>query len=293
MNDISNIKLTPSDLTPVEYRDGVYFKREDLFRIGKSCGGKVRSCWQLSQNARGLVTAGSRSSPQVNIVAEIAHQLNVPAIVFTPEGELMPEVKLAVIHGAKVYQVEAGYNLVIINRSRIMARNKKYTEIPFGMETKEAVYQTMKQLNNIPFDKIKRLVMPVGSGMSLSGVLWGLHRLGINMPILGIVVGADPKDRLDKYAPRNWRNKVKLIKSNIPYHEYYCGIEESYLSGILLDPIYEAKCIPFIEKGDLFWIVGQRASLGIPDKYINDRFDEIKKNSVFRLSLKDRKKRNW
>jgi 1-aminocyclopropane-1-carboxylate deaminase/D-cysteine desulfhydrase-like pyridoxal-dependent ACC family enzyme len=282
----------PIEITPVEFRNGIYFKRDDLFKIGKSCGGKVRSCWYLAQKTKGLVTAGSRSSPQVNIVAEIANRLNIPAIVFTPEGELMPEVKLAVVHGATVYQVEAGYNLVIINRSRIAARKYGYKEIPFGMETIEAINQTRKQLKHIP-NQIKRIVMPVGSGMSLAGVLWGLIDLKINIPVIGIVVGADPKERLDKYAPRNWRKRVQLIKSDSPYHEYYKKEEFTYFNDILLDPIYEAKCIPYIQKGDLFWIVGQRASMGIPTDYINERFNEVRDKRVFRLSKKDRKKRNW
>jgi 1-aminocyclopropane-1-carboxylate deaminase/D-cysteine desulfhydrase-like pyridoxal-dependent ACC family enzyme len=286
-------KLFPQDFTPVEYRGGVFFKREDMFKIGKSCGGKVRSCWYLAKNSKGLVTAGSRWSPQVNIVAEIASTLNIPAIVFTPEGELMPEVKLAIIHGAIVYQVEAGYNTVLINRVKSASIKYGFKEIPFGMQTLEAITQTRKQVANIDFSRVKRIVIPVGSGMSLAGVMWGLYDLKINVPILGVVVGADPKDRLNTYAPRDWRKRVKLVKSDISYHEYYNKNEFNYYNGVLLDPIYESKCIPYIEKNDLLWVVGQRASMGIPTDYINERFNEVKDKRVFRSSKKDKKKKNW
>lgn len=56
------------DLTPIEEHGGFLVKRDDLFRVAGVRGGKVRSCWHLAQGAEGLVTAGSRSSPQVNIV---------------------------------------------------------------------------------------------------------------------------------------------------------------------------------------------------------------------------------
>ena len=50
---------------------------------------------------------------------------------------------------------------------------------------------------------------------------------------------------------------VKIVKSTLPYHK---EAEEIHLGGLLLDPIYEAKCLPYLEKDDLFWVVGIRAS---------------------------------
>lgn len=56
--------------TPVERHGDHWVKRDDMFRVGDSCGGKVRICLQLAtagrdQGAHTLVTAGSRHSPQV------------------------------------------------------------------------------------------------------------------------------------------------------------------------------------------------------------------------------------
>ena len=82
---------------------------------------------------------------------------------------------------------------------------------------------------------------------------------------MGIIVGADPIKRLDKYATEDWRNTVKLIKSDLPYHK---EAGEIFLGDLVLDPIYEAKCLPFMEKDDLFWIVGLRASVKLNEENV-------------------------
>jgi 1-aminocyclopropane-1-carboxylate deaminase/D-cysteine desulfhydrase-like pyridoxal-dependent ACC family enzyme/DNA modification methylase len=247
--------LTP-EITPVEKIDNIYFKRDDKFSIGGGKGGKVRTCWHLAQGAKGLVTAGSRSSPQVNIVAQIAKKLGIPCRAHTPQGALSPEVKMAQQAGAEIIQHKAGYNNVIIKRASDDAEALGWTNIPFGMECEEAVEMTARQVENIPAD-IKRIVVPVGSGMSLSGILHGLKNFGLNIPVLGIVVGADPVKRLNKFAPEGWEEMVELVRAAESYDEYAAQTE---IKGIKLDPIYEAKCISFLQDGDLLWIVGIRAS---------------------------------
>lgn len=240
--------------TPVEFRDGVWFKRDDYFTVAGVCGGKARTCWTLAQGARGLVTAGSRSSPQVNIVAQIAKHLKVPCRVHTPTGSLSPEVQAAVDAGAELVQHPAGYNNVIIARAREDAWKRGWTNIPFGMTCLEAVRQTAAQVVNIP-EGVKRLVVPVGSGMSLAGILTGLQKEKRKIPILAVSVGAGPEKRLNTFAPYGWQVRVEIIISGLAYHT---PSKETDLCGVQLDSIYEAKCIPFIRPGDLLWIVGIR-----------------------------------
>ena len=246
----------PSVLTPIEQVGDVWLKRDDLFDVAGVRGGKARTCWALAQGAVGLVTAGSRQSPQVNIVAHIARALGVPCRVHTPTGELSPEVRQAQEWGAEIVQHKAGYNNVIIARAREDARRLGWTEIPFGMECEEAVTQTRQQAANLP-EEATRLVVPVGSGMSLAGVLWGLRDHGLALPVLGVCVGADPTKRLDKYAPPGWRDMVTLEHSPLDYHS---AAPETRLEEITLDAIYEAKCLPFLEPGDCLWVVGVRAT---------------------------------
>jgi hypothetical protein len=253
---------TPA-VTPVEQHGGHAVKRDDLWQVAGVRGGKVRTCWRLAQGASGLVTAGSRASPQVNIVAHVAHRLGIPCRVHTPKGELSPEVRMAKGMGAQVVQHEYGRNSVIVARAREDAAERGWREIPFGMECAEAVEETSRGVANIPPDT-KRIVMPVGSGMSLAGVLSGLVERGLKIPVLGVVVGANPQERLTRYAPPEWPAMVELVPSGLDYHD---EAPNTKLGALDLDAHYEAKCLPFLEPGDLLWVVGIRRS-AVPPAYL-------------------------
>jgi len=248
-------------LTPVQEIGNIKVKRDDLFSKGGVCGGKARTCFHLGKNAKGLVTAGSRVSPQINIVAHVAKYYGIPCHCHTPNGDIS-ELKDAQDVGAEIIQHTGGYNNVIISHAKDDAKKLGWTEIPFGMECQEAVNQTKRQTANIPSD-IKRIVISVGSGMSLCGILWGLKERNLNIPVLGVCVGANPTNRLKEYAPSNWTKMVELIDSGYDYHK---SPEKTKLGNLELDPIYEAKTIPFLKEGDLLWIVGHRKSTSKPNK---------------------------
>ena len=245
------------NLTPIETHGGIRVKRDDLFEIAGVRGGKARTCWALAQGAKGLVTAGSRSSPQVNIVAHVAAALGIPCRVHTPCGKLTPELIEAQEMGAEIIQHPAGYNNVIIARSRHDVANRiGWKEIPFGMECFEAVRQTATQVKNLP--RKGRIVISVGSGMSLSGLLHGLFKLNRTNPVLGVIVGSDPSlyaGRVSKFSPPFWRDRCTFAYSDLDYH---ANAPDTMLGDLALDPIYEAKCLPYFEKGDIFWCIGIR-----------------------------------
>jgi 1-aminocyclopropane-1-carboxylate deaminase/D-cysteine desulfhydrase-like pyridoxal-dependent ACC family enzyme len=250
-----------SALTPVQKVGQYWVKRDDTFNIMGSRGGKVRACQTIVENALakgeiiGLITAGSRQSPQVNIVATLAKKYNLQARCHVPQGADTPELIAAAEAGAEIIRHKAGYNNVIVARAREDAQaNPNWLEIPFGMEHQAIIAATASQTANLP-DGISRIVVPVGSGMALAGILTGLQKAGIEIPVLGVQVGADPTDRLDKYAPKNWRNMVTIIQSDLDYHT---PAERTQFFGITLDPIYEAKTLPYLQTGDLLWIVGRR-----------------------------------
>lgn len=255
-----NKQVFCEQITPIQEINGYFFKREDLFEVAGVCGAKARTCYYLAQNSenlKGLTTAGSRQSPQVNIVAHIAKYLGVPCAIHTPQGILSDEVKQAVECGAVLYQHKAGYNSVIIARSKQFGAENNYTVIPFGMDCYEAVKQTEIQVQNLPAG-IKRIVIVCGSGMNLSGLLWGLKRNNIEIPVVAIKVGAEPEKRLNKYAPYNWQKMVTIIKSDLDYHT---SEKNNVFEGITFDPIYEAKCLKYLQKRDLFWVIGVRATV--------------------------------
>ena len=243
-------------ITPIEKIDNIWIKRDDTFNIANAWGGKARSCWALSQKAtKGLVTAGSRNSPQINIVAHIARKLNLPFRAHTAIGSLGDEITQAQSIGANIIQHRPGYNNVIIARAKEDSYTTGYTYIPFGMECDEAVQQTASQVRDIPTE-VKRIVVPVGSGMSFCGILDGLKQQELNIPVLGIQVGADPLIRLKKYAPRNYQKMSDIIVSK---HKYSKHIKQS-IGDILLDPIYEAKCYEYLRDDDMLWLVGIRTT---------------------------------
>jgi DNA modification methylase len=245
----------PEAQTPIDLKGDCWVKRDDQFKIG-CAGGKVRTCLHLAREAVGITTAGSRQSPQVNIVARIAKHLGIPCRVHVPRGDFTPELSSAQEAGAEVIQHNPGYNTVLISRAKKDADKRGWTEIPFGMECQEAVEQTRRQVLNIP-EGVKRLVVSVGSGMSLAGILQGLEdrKGGRRIPVLGVMVGADPTSRLDAYAPEGWREWVTLVQSSQDFHAH---APRTTWRGIRVDSIYEGKCLPFLEAGDLFWIIGIR-----------------------------------
>lgn len=258
-------------MTPIEEHDGIWLKRDDLYRAPgtDAPGGKARTCYALAKAYKeaglpGLITAGSRSSPQVNIVAQIGKALGMPVRVHTPQGEPGPEVKAAIEAGAERIAHRAGYNSVIVRRAEDDANDTGWGYIPFGMECEEAVRQTANSFENVgsllsvDLDaKIKRIVVPVGSGMSLCGIIQGIEwaELTDRVPVLGVVVGADPIKRLNRFAPLwNFSGMIELVPAGVSYHT----MVQAKVGWLKLDPVYEAKCTKFLEKGDLLWIVGIR-----------------------------------
>ena len=244
-------------MTPIQQVGEILVKRDDLFSVHGATGGKARTCYHLAtqRTTEGLITAGSRHSPQVKLVAYIAAGLHIKCRAHVPAGDLTEELKQARVMGAELIAHRPGYNSVIVARARKDAEERGWIEIPFGMECGEAVEQTALQVESlIPYrDRIKRIVAPVGSGMSFSGIVNGLIQNDLHIPLVGIQVGADPQKRLDYYCPPF--STYLLFKSVNKYGERKHG---QTLGAIKLDPYYEAKCLPFLQAGDLFWIVGHR-----------------------------------
>jgi hypothetical protein len=50
-----------------------------------------------------------------------------------------------------------------------------------------------------------------------------------------------------------------LRAAGLDYHQH---APVAALGGLELDPVYEAKCLPFLRPGDLLWVVGRRATGG-------------------------------
>ncbi len=250
-------------LTPIQkVAGGIYLKRDDLYCRAGIRGGKVRACWHLATTARpagpalGLITASSRRSPQAQIVARLAANLGIPARCHMPRGKQTEEMQDMVAHGGELVQHKAGYNNVIIARAKEDHEERPgWRYIPFGMEHPEAIKCTRGQVRKIP-KKVKRIVVCIGSGMSAAGILHGLRDLDLNIPVLGVRVGANPQKRLDTFGPVWWNQSMEIVTSP---HAYEDAVQMS-IGGVVLDPHYESKCVEFVRRYDLFWVVGIRAT---------------------------------
>lgn len=251
--------------TPIEWLKDrqLWLKRDDLFQLAGVRGGKVRSCWRLAtaSTPKLLVTASSRHSPQMTIVARIAQRLGVPAHCHIPTGDDTPETLEALEVGAQLVRHKPGYNSVIIKRALDDAKEHGGTNIPFGMKCREAVEETALQVDNLPGDyEMRRIVVPVGSAISLAGVLTGIQQyrpdLG-KVKVIGIQVGAAIEDTMDKLAPFGWRTMCTVLRAREPYHT---AAQYTSVGPVVVDPHYEGKAVGFLEPGDLFWIVGIRRS---------------------------------
>lgn len=247
----------PAALTPVERRGSVWVKRDDLLLVGSANGGKVRGILaMLPTDAKGIVACGSRQSTQIARAAQVAAHLGLPCRVHTGEGSETVEMAEAAAAGAEVVKHSPARLTVIKARARVDAAERGWFEVPWGLESEEGVSVTASQVANLP-PAAKRVVVVVGGGMSLSGILHGMDSAGIRVPVLGVTVGSDPSDRLDKWAPKDWRDRVTLVPSGLDYEEEV----EADVGGIVLDPVYEAKAARFLDPDDCLWIVGCRSSV--------------------------------
>jgi transposase len=65
------------------------------------------------------------------------------------------------------------------------------------------------------------------------------------------------KEELKKYkyqTEKEFKQELNWLKE-VDY-DYY--IKDNIFCDIDLDPIYEAKCIPYLQEQDLLWIIGHR-----------------------------------
>ncbi|WP_405408872.1 hypothetical protein [Streptomyces decoyicus] len=248
--------FTPS-VTPVEEHDGILVKREDAWSRGGASGAKARALFTTAKGAAGIVSAGARISPQLERAALVAHALDIPARLHTGWGADTDETALAEATGAELLRHRPARLSVIRARYRADAEalaERDWACMPFGMEHPAYLDQVAEQAAQLP-SGLRRVVVPVGSGITLAAILRGLERAGHQLPVLGVRVGGDPTPVLDRYAP-GWHSRATLATSTAAYGDAM----PNQHGTLTLDPHYEAKALPALSIGDLLWAVGIRTS---------------------------------
>jgi 1-aminocyclopropane-1-carboxylate deaminase/D-cysteine desulfhydrase-like pyridoxal-dependent ACC family enzyme len=247
--------------------------RDDLFEFAGIYGTKVRGCLAILEDRRretvkGLVTGGSRSSPQVAIVARVAAARGLPCHVFCPCGEYGPQMLDAAAHGATIEQRKGGYANNLARWATVHAKaNPGWLEIPYGMQHPLPVQATERMANSVlAVHTPSRIVVPVGSGTTFAGVLRAARRYGV--PVVGVRVGGDPVKNISRWCPMWQTLGGAALVDGVDLEGRLVGYDTHVSATVLgslwpgyieLDPVYEAKCVAWLLPGDLFWIVGKRA----------------------------------
>lgn len=185
-----------NDLTPCELRGGIWWKREDLYRIepyGVN-GSKLRACQHLMSRAKAqgdiieVVSASSVLSPQAAMAAVVAEQFDLDCEIIVgattrEKAARHKSIDIALQAGAIVTSVPVAYNTYLQKRAAESALARGAWHLPYGITTPadapetdvEAFLQVGgAQVANLP-DEVETLVIPFGSANTACGVLYGLH----------------------------------------------------------------------------------------------------------------------
>ncbi len=276
----SNNKL--KTLTPIEEYNNTFFKRDDKFAPWGDLplnGGKVRQAVSLindnlkdikDKHDSTIISATSVNSPQGIILAKIAREnslkciLGIGGVKNWNNHPLMLEAEKL---GAEIKIVSKfGYNSVLYEK----IKNNKGFIISFGMNVKNnhnsIITQNAYQVSNIP--DVDNLVIPVGSAITLAGILEGICEYSPKIKTIYAIqiAGYDRIRTLHRLVP--FLKFKGLNLKFIPYKKfpYSEEVEIKFNANEYLDPIYEAKAFDWlldsgIKGNTLFWIVGNTYEL--------------------------------
>jgi 1-aminocyclopropane-1-carboxylate deaminase/D-cysteine desulfhydrase-like pyridoxal-dependent ACC family enzyme len=229
----------------------ILFARNDLVQVGKANGCKaiVANNIIIHTNPKGIVSCGSRTSLQVKTLSLLCEEKSIPFTAFIPSGE----TDLLSLQGTytTIKQISPGYNTVIIKRAKDYAKENDFYFIPMGMAMPETISIVGGLFGNVDLTEVKRIIVPVGTGINYCAIATYLQKMKMSIPLIGIQVGLDPKKYLDSFLPFGYTPTI--IKSEYPYSY---SVKDASIQGVQLNPIYEAKCIPYLENGDLLWVIG-------------------------------------
>lgn len=266
-------------LTPVQLRNGMLYKREDLHTLPSGVNGaKLRACQHLIENARAkgatrVISAASVLSPQNAMATTVAAENGMRATVILggskPETAINhPAIRIAAAYGADIVHVPVGYNPYLQKFAReLTERTPGAYWLQYGITTpKGAPLEEVKafhrtggdQVANLP-DEVRTLVIPFGSGNSAAGVLYGLNYLRRPTALEEIILVGIGPDRRDWLSERLGALGVgypvrmeHLDLHGTGYASYGDKMPET-LDGIVMHPTYEGKVVRYLDKHRPDW----------------------------------------
>ena len=285
-------KYKLNDLTPIEFHNGILFKRDDLYQPFKDIplsGGKVRQAISLIANNEkyikedccgNIFQSQLMSSPQGVIMSRVVKDFGFNFTLFY--GNTNPKVfsknnlvLSAMVNGARVnYESKLAYNSVIESTiKKYKDRGLKFFRSDYSLNTEfdeESIfYSNGNQVQNIPKD-LDYLIIPCGLCISAVGVIKGLLKYNIlpKKVLLIQISGYDRKSKVIDYLGKDadsfdWKF---YVSKDFPYSKEY----KFTYGSIRLDSHYESKAFYFMEKylkeklnnkKILFWIVGDSTDI--------------------------------
>ena len=256
-------------LNSVEKVGDIWLKRNDLFAVANNAkGGKAEGVnWFIQDGiAKGFdtfVTTGSRYSPQCELVSNLCEHYGVKCHLFMSKAKEDTDVIKAIKYNpnSTLHQPfdRGSFQNVMNSKADNYARENNYYFIPFGMQSHKAVDIVARQVGNVP-DGVKRIVVPIGSGVTFCGVLKGVKAFKKDVDVLGVITGADPYRVIKKFGPAIWDKVSYKLTTYAPntrtVRDRYFKKVDAKVGDVQLDPIYEAKCYEYLQPNDLLWIVG-------------------------------------
>lgn len=286
MNQYSYIKNKIYDLTPIEEYDGIYYKRDDLFKpfdgeedYNQINGGKLRQCISLffekekeirEKYNNTVATVSSLESPQSVIISRVAKEFGFQSFIGVGNTNIKNAVKHKPIRMSQelgseidVISTQAFNNVLFFNLKKII-QDKPMFAVMFGinyLESAESVIDVISyQVQNIP-DDIDTLIVPVGSGITFGSIMKGILKYDKKIKR---IVAIQPFGYDRRKTIENIIEEMSIFYS----YEYHRG-NYSYNKklninvGFELDNIYESKTFDMMIKNDIidkektcFWVVG-------------------------------------
>lgn len=283
----------PNVIQPVELHDGVWFKRMDKYRnpIYGVNGSKLAACQHLigraSLIADTVVSASSVLSPQAAMAAVVAEEQGMECLVIvggtTPDKAVKHKsIALAAAAGARIESIGVGYNPALQSAAQKAAQAPGHWRLPYGISTPaDAPLEEIRafvsvgapQTANLP-DEVERLVLPLGSGNTAAGVLYGLHDARPSKLKHVITMGIGP-ERLPWVEGRLNDLDRSLVPAGVRHthislHDWWATYGDKMpetWDGIVMHPTYEGKIIRYLntmrpawwtakDGKTAFWIVG-------------------------------------
>ena len=182
-------------LTPVEFHEGMYFKRDDKFAplgYGNINGSKLRQAvylvekWIREKNIKGVISGSVSQSPQHAFISEICKHYGLECVIVHAKKNIdeSPYLKLAKNNGSKFIKSKVGYAKTLGAIARKALEDfpgYEYLETNITLDEKINSWEDIEsihrigslQVKNIP-EHIGTLIIPCGSCNSATSILYGL-----------------------------------------------------------------------------------------------------------------------